>query len=227
MLLDFGLKDFIDILLVSFFLFQLYKMVWKSRVRNIFIGVLLFIWLWFVVTNIFEMQLIGTIFNRLINMGGLILVVMFQEELREFFSKIGTQRIKWVKFFFYRRESVHIEKDFSLPIVLACMNMAKQKVGALIVIERNNSLQEIIQTGECLDAKISQRLLENLFFKNSPLHDGAVIISQQRIAAAGAILPISHKENIPKMLGLRHRAAMGLSEKTDALVIVVSEETGT
>ena len=113
-----------------------------------------------------------------------------------------------------------------MPIVMACMNMAKGKVGALIVIERSAPLDDIVETGEIIDANINQRLIENIFFKNSPLHDGAMIVSGKRIRAAGCILPVSHSFDIPKELGLRHRAAMGISQDSDAVAVVVSEETG-
>ena len=113
-----------------------------------------------------------------------------------------------------------------MPIVLACMSMSKGKVGALIVIEKSVPLNDIIRTGEIINANVNQRLIENIFFKNSPLHDGAMIIRHKRIEAAGCILPVSHDLNIPKELGLRHRAAMGVSQETDALAIIVSEETG-
>ena len=113
-----------------------------------------------------------------------------------------------------------------MPIVMASMNMSKAKVGALIVLERSVPLDEIIITGDQIDANINQRLIENIFFKNSPLHDGAVVISKKRIKAAGCILPVSHSLDIPKELGLRHRAAMGVSQESDAVSVVVSEETG-
>ena len=113
-----------------------------------------------------------------------------------------------------------------MPIVMASMNMSKSKVGALIVIERSVPLDDIVQTGDLIDAAINQRLIENVFFKNSPLHDGAMVISKKRIKAAGCILPVSHDLDIPKELGLRHRAAMGISQESDAVAVVVSEETG-
>ena len=113
-----------------------------------------------------------------------------------------------------------------MPIVMSCMNMSKGKVGALIVIERTMPLDDIVRTGDMIDATINQRLIENVFFKNSPLHDGAMIISKRRIKAAGCILPVSHDLDIPKELGLRHRAAMGMSQESDAVAVVVSEETG-
>ena len=118
------------------------------------------------------------------------------------------------------------DKESIVPIVLACMNMSKKKIGALIVIERVTPLDDIVKTGDLIDANINQRLIENIFFKNSPLHDGAMVISHKRIKAAGCILPVSHDMEIPKELGLRHRAAMGMSQDGDSVVIVVSEETG-
>ena len=119
-----------------------------------------------------------------------------------------------------------LKHDDIMPVVMACLSMGKQKVGALIVIEHNVPLDEVVRTGELIDAAINQRLIENIFFKNSPLHDGAMVISKKRIKAAGCILPVSHDLNIPKELGLRHRAAMGISQQSDAHAIIVSEETG-
>ena len=118
------------------------------------------------------------------------------------------------------------DKESIMPIVMACLSLSKGKVGALIVMERSTPLDDIADTGEIIDAGINQRLIENIFFKNSPLHDGAMIISKKRIKAAGCILPVSHSYDIPKELGLRHRAAMGISQECDAIAIVVSEETG-
>ena len=128
--------------------------------------------------------------------------------------------------FFRGNKEKEVDRTTLMPIVMACMSMGKSKVGALIVIERSVPLDDIVATGEKIDAAISQRLIENIFFKNSPLHDGAMVISQKRIKAAGCILPVSHNTDIPKSLGLRHRAAMGISQESDALAIVVSEETG-
>ena len=113
-----------------------------------------------------------------------------------------------------------------MPIVMACISMSKQKEGALIVMEHSTPLDDVVRTGDLIDASVNQRLIENIFFKNSPLHDGAMIISKNRIKAAGCILPVSHNMDIPKELGLRHRAAMGISQMSDAHAIIVSEETG-
>ena len=124
------------------------------------------------------------------------------------------------------KKNAEADKEAIIPIVMACMSMAKSKVGALIVLERSAPLDDIVETGDLIDARINQQLIENIFFKNSPLHDGAMVIAKNRIKAAGCILPGSHNFNIPKELGLRHRAAMGISQDSDAVAVVVSEETG-
>ena len=155
------------------------------------------------------------------------LVILFQEELRHFLSTIGSRKGTGVLVRLFRRNtSSETKREDIMPIVMACMSMSKQKVGALIVIEKNVGLTDIINSGDIINANINQRLIENIFFKNSPLHDGAMIISHMRIKAAGCILPISHNTDIPKSLGLRHRAALGISQKSDCLAIIVSEETG-
>lgn len=221
-----GLKDIIDIVLVALLLFYLYRLMRASSSSNIFTGVLIFVIVWILVSQIFEMRLLGGIFDRLINVGALALIVLFQEEIRQFFSNIGTQRASRVfRWFRHRRDSGRHREEV-MPIVMACMSMAKQKIGALIVIECEQNLNDIAGTGENIDASISQRLIENIFFKNSPLHDGAMVIAHRRIRAAGCILPVAHDNDIPKSLGLRHRAALGISQKYDCLAVVVSEETG-
>ena len=225
-MISFGIKDVIDIILVAFLLYYIYRLMKRSSAANIFTGIIIFILVWIVVSQIFSMRLLGTILDKLVSMGALALVVLFQEEIRRFFSSIGTRssRISFLNLFRPRRNESH--RDEYLPIVMACKNMSRDKVGALIVLEQNVGLNEYIGSGEIINADITQRLLENLFFKNSPLHDGAVIIRGRRIAAAGCILPVSHNVDIPKSLGLRHRAALGISQKTDAVSVIVSEETG-
>ncbi|MBQ8593592.1 MAG: diadenylate cyclase CdaA [Bacteroidaceae bacterium] len=227
MLIDFGIKDLLDILLVAYLLYQLYKLMKESGSLNIFAGVLIFLTIWVLVSQVLEMRLLGSIFDILQNVGVIALIVLFQDEIRRFLLSLGTRHRgrRWLKFFTSNKKEGREQTD-TLPIAMACLSMSKQKVGALIVIEKQLPLNEIIRTGEPIDANINQRLIENIFFKNSPLHDGAMIISKNRIKAAGCILPVSHDLNIPKHLGLRHRAALGISQESDALVIVVSEETG-
>lgn len=224
---DFGIKDAIDILLVAWLLFFIYRLMRDSGSLNIFYGVLIFFGLWVVVSQMFQMRLLGSIFDKLISVGALALIILFQDDIRRFFITIGTHR----KFNFLTKMFRVKEKEYGsdpvvMPIVRACMDMSRNKVGALIVVERNMALSDIISTGEVIDAKVNQSLIENIFFKNSPLHDGAMIISKKRIAAAGCVLPVSHNISIPKDLGLRHRAALGITEQSDALAVIVSEETG-
>lgn len=227
-MLQFGIIDFIDIVAVATLLYYIYRLMKESSSANIFSGILVFIVVWLLVTQLFEMRLLGGILDKLVNVGVLALVILFQEEIRHFFSSIGTRRRANFIFRFLskkkKKENPH-RKEI-LPIVMACMNMSRQKVGAIIVIERNVGLGEIMRTGETINADISQRLIENIFFKNSPLHDGAMVISHGRIMAAGCILPVSHDIDIPKSLGLRHRSALGMSQKSDCLALIVSEETG-
>ena len=230
---DFGLKDLIDIFLVAIFLFFGYKLMKRSRSVNIFYGVLIFISIWILVSKVLDMQLLGGILNQLVSVGAIAIIVLFQEEIRHFFYTIGThERVNRLLRFFKPKATSSLEEDYRydretiMPILMACLNMSKQKTGALIVMQNDLPLGDFIRTGERIEARISQRLIENIFFKNSPLHDGAMIISGGQITAASSIVPISHDLDIPKEFGLRHRAARGISKETDALAIVVSEETG-
>ena len=227
MLLGFGIKDLIDVLLVALMLFYLYKFMKESGSINLFIGILVIVAIWIFVSQIFQMRLLGGILDTLVNVGALALIVIFQDDIRRFLRDVGSQRrVRRILEFFAKKNTTPTDHTEMMPIVMACMNMSKRKEGALIVIEQSNTLTEAIKTGETVNANINQLLIENIFFKNSPLHDGAMIISKQRIIAAGCLLPVSHSMDIPKSLGLRHRAALGISQETDALAIVVSEETG-
>ena len=227
MFFEFGIKDFIDILLVAFLLYYTYKLMKASGSINVFTGVLVFVMIWLVVSQVLEMKLLGTILDKLVNVGVLALIILFQEEIRRFLLTLGSHRhVRALIRFFTGNKKQETGHEDIMPIVMACLSMGKQKVGALIVMERNMPLDDVVRTGEVIDANINQRLIENIFFKNSPLHDGAMVISKKRIKAAGCILPVSHNLDIPKELGLRHRAAMGISQVSDARAIIVSEETG-
>jgi len=224
---EFGIKDAIDILLVAFLLYYTYKLMKASGSINVFTGILVFILIWLVVSQVLEMKLLGSIFDKLVSVGVLALIILFQDEIRRFLLTLGSHQnaSALVRFFTGNKKEV-LKHDEIMPVVMACISMGKQKVGALIVIEHNLPLDEIIRTGEVINADINQRLIENIFFKNSPLHDGAMVICKGRIKAAGCILPVSHNLDIPKELGLRHRAAMGISQESDAYAVIVSEETG-
>ncbi|MCI6558101.1 MAG: diadenylate cyclase CdaA [Prevotellaceae bacterium] len=229
MLFEFGIKDIIDIFLVAMMLYYIYRLMKESRSLNVFIGIMMFVVVWLFVSQILDMRLLGAILDKLVSVGVIALIVIFQEDIRKFLYNMGAhQRMKAiVKLFSFDKDSnEEVDKAAIMPIVLACLSMSKRKVGALIVIEREDPLDTIADTGDKIDANINQRLIENIFFKNSPLHDGAMVIADKRIKAAGCILPVSHEQNIPKELGLRHRAALGISQECDAIAIVVSEETG-
>ena len=230
MFLSFGIKDAIDIVLVALVLYYTYRFMRESRTLNVFVGIMAFIVVWLLVSRVLEMRLTGAIFDQFVSVGALAIIVLFQKEIRKFLYSLGEHNKlhRMVRWFSSRRESdgKGMGREAIMPVVLACINMARSKCGALIVIERTTPLDDIVATGDRVDANINQRLIENIFFKNSPLHDGAMIISKQRIKAAGCILPVSHDLNIPRELGLRHRAAMGISQASDAIAIVVSEETG-
>ncbi|MDY6271345.1 MAG: diadenylate cyclase CdaA [Prevotella sp.] len=227
MFFEFGIKDFIDIFLVALMIFYIYRLMKESRSLNVFIGIMVFVLVWLFVSQVLEMRLLGSILDKLVSVGVIGLIVLFQEEIRHFLYTLGAhQHFRSLLKFFREDNNAEADKKAIMPLVLACMSMGKNKVGALIVIERAAPLDDIVDTGDLIDANINQRLIENIFFKNSPLHDGAMIISKKRIKAAGCILPVSHKQDIPKELGLRHRAAMGISQASDAIAIVVSEETG-
>ena len=228
-MIEFGIKDIIDIFLVAVMLYYIYSMMKKSGTINIFIGVLSFIGVWIIASEIFEMRLTGTILDKFMNIGLIIIVILFQEQIKRFLVDLGSQD-KWR--FFRRLFSKNVKGGEDnkiaevMSIVYACMSLAKSKTGVLIAIQRKMSLAEYEKTGDIIDAAINVRLIENIFFKNSPLHDGAMIVANRKIAAAGCILPVSHDMSIPKSLGLRHRAALGMSQATDAVCIIVSEETG-
>ena len=226
---EFGIKDMIDILCVALMLYYLYRLMKESRSLNVFIGIIVFVIIWLFVSQVLEMRLLGSIMDKLVSVGVIAIIIIFQEEIRKFLYSLGAhQRMRGFMKLFYSggRNKKTMDKTAIMPIVMACINMSRGKVGALIVIERMVSLDDIIETGDRIDANINQRLIENVFFKNSPLHDGAMVVSKRRIVAAGCILPVSHNTDIPKELGLRHRAALGISQDSDAIAIVVSEETG-
>ena len=226
-MIDFGIKDVVDIVLVAMMLYYVYRLMKESRSLNVFIGIIVFVIVWLFVSQIIEMRLLGSIMDKLVSVGVIGLIVLFQEEIRKFLYTLGThRRFQMVTRFFFSgngSKETGADKQTIMPIVMACIDMAR---GALIVIERMVKLDDIVETGDLIDANINQRLIENIFFKNSPLHDGAMIISKKRIRAAGCILPVSHSHDIPKDLGLRHRAALGISQSSDAIAVVVSEETG-
>ncbi|MCC8119857.1 MAG: diadenylate cyclase CdaA [Bacteroidales bacterium] len=229
-MLDFSIKDALDIVLMALLLYYVYKLMKESGTLNIFYGVMAFIVAWALASEIFSMKLIGSILDKFMSIGVLVLVILFQDQIKRFLVDLGShKRWRFLRQIFSHHKEVRdqqILRESVMPIVYACMSMSKSKTGALIVIQQKMPLDNYAKSGDVIDAKINTRLIENIFFKNSPLHDGAMIIANGQIEAAGCILPVSHDTSIPRSLGLRHRSALGIAQATDAMAIIVSEETG-
>jgi diadenylate cyclase len=220
--------DILDILLVALLLYQLYRLIKGTVAFNIVIGLFSLYLLWLIVRAL-NMQLLSSIMGQFIGVGVLALIIVFHPEIRKFLVFIGTNYnvnriLSLDKLFGTGKEKSMNEKHIEM-LANACFSLSKSKTGALIVIAGKLELDEQINTGILLDAQISSSLLRTIFYKNTPLHDGAVIIRGYKIVAAGCILPLTQRE-VDKSLGLRHRAAIGISENTDAIAIMVSEERG-
>lgn len=228
--ITFDITDAIDIVLVAIILYLAYNLVKGTSAINIFVGLAL-IYFAYIVIRAFDLKLLSSILGKFVNVGVIAVMIVFQQEIRKFLLYIGSNeflRNKNWKGIFRFSETVSettIRLDFD-ALVEACYNMSIAKTGALIIIARKSDLKFFIATGEVLDSSMSSRMLENIFFKNSPLHDGAVIVEDNRIVAARCVLPVTERENFPAHLGMRHRAAVGVTENTDCLAIAVSEQTG-
>ena len=220
--------DVIDILFVAYLLYHLYMLTKETVAINIFIAIF-GIFLFWLLANALSMKLTGAILQQVFSVGAIALVVLFQPEIRRFLATLGTKyrtRHNWRFENFFTSDKDILPEVKIKSIAKACLNMSEAKTGALIVVTRTTPLKVYAETGDIVDAGTSSRMLENIFFKNSPLHDGAVIIERDRIHAARCILPVSESQNMPPNLGLRHRAALGITENSDAFAIIVSEETG-
>jgi len=219
--------DFVDIALVSILLYQVYKLIRGSIAVNIFLGILA-LYLVYLIVRAAQMELLSTILGQFMGVGVLAMIILFQPEIRKFLLVIGRGtefRENIFKTIANWRHEYH--DDFDIGEVLeAAKSLKATKTGALMVFSRDTELKFYAQTGDALDAEVNKRLLLSIFNKNSPLHDGAVIIHKGRIKAARCVLPVSENDNIPPNYGLRHRAAIGMSENTDTLVMAISEETG-
>lgn len=227
MWIQFGIKDVIDILLVAFILYEFYKLMKNSGTLAVFSGIISVVIIWVLVSWVLEMKLLGAIMDGVMSVGVIVLVVIFQDDIRRFLFALGSHRgWRFLGNLFKSNVDRDSSKKFIAPVILATMNMAKKKTGALIVIKQDMDLSIYEHTGEMINASINARLIENIFFKNSPLHDGAMIIADGRIKAAGCILPVAYNADIPKEMGLRHRSGLGMSIDTDAIIIIVSEERG-
>ncbi len=224
--IHFGIADIVDILLFAIVLYQLYRLLkGTAAIRIVWTIVIVFL-LW-KCAGLFHLRLVTAVMGQVISVGVIALIVVFQPEIRKFLLMLGNTR--FMRIFsgqFKKKETDSAYKTDINTVVRACRRMSASKTGALIVFEKETPLDEIIATGDRIDAMISRELIENIFFKNSPLHDGALIIKHHRLAAARCILPVSNREDISPDLGLRHRSAIGVTVLSDAIVVVVSEQTG-
>lgn len=228
-LLDIHFVDILDVLLVAFLIYECYRLAKGTNVIRIFWAIV-GIWILWRIVDVCGMKLSSNILGSVINIGLLAIVIIFQPEIRKFLLVLGTKaapeaRLRLIRKVFARQsdEERHINLD---PYIEACQHMSETKTGALIIFKRNNSIDEIVATGETVNAVASSALLETLFFKNSPLHDGAVMVQDNTVVAARCILPVTERTDIDPNLGLRHRSAIGITEQLDVIAVVVSEETG-
>lgn len=222
---SFGVKDFFDILIVAVLLYYVYKFIKHRRATKLAFGVILIL-LINVISNIFSLNALSFIFSNFLQIGILAIVIIFQPELRSVLEQAGGTSLKGLKNLGEKHTVMNVEQMINSICDAAC-EMAKDKTGALIVFENQTALNDVVSSGTVVNADVSSFLLRNIFFENTPLHDGAVVIREGRVCAAGCFLPLSESNVIAKELGTRHRAAIGMSEVSDALVLVVSEETGT
>ncbi|MCI2229062.1 diadenylate cyclase CdaA [Polaribacter sp. MSW13] len=226
--IEFSLLDVLDILLVAILLYYIYKLLKGTVAINIVIGIA-FIFLIWKITQALKMEMLSGILGYLLSGGVIALIIVFQQEIRKFLLMIGTTNFTNKRSFLKQLKFLQTEitTEIDTDVILeACKNLSKTKTGALIVIERTNSLDFLINTGDRMNASVNEAILQSIFYKNSPLHDGAIIIRDNFIVATRVVLPISDSTRIPARFGLRHRAAIGVSEKTDAACLLVSEETG-
>ena len=223
--------DLIDIAIVTFFLYKLYNLLRGGVAINIFIGLLTVYAFYWICVKVLNMELLGTILGQFISLGFIALIIVFQQEVRRFLIVLGTNNILTKNTFTKQIFPWNWQFQKNPPldisaIIKACRQMSKDRTGAILVLAKSSQLKYFANTGDILDAEISQRLIESIFFKNSPLHDGAIIIVNNKIKAARCVLPVTENVELPAHLGMRHRAAIGITEQSDALAIAVSEETG-
>ncbi|GAB3888574.1 diadenylate cyclase CdaA [Spirosoma agri] len=227
--LDVGWLDLLDILLVALLIYQIYNLVRGSVASRVFVGYLL-VYLAYLLVKAFGLNLLTTILEYFISVGALALIIIFQQEIRRFLLLIGKStnvaNSRWLRRWLLRQPGVPEPTTSLRPILDACKVLSAEFSGGLIAIRKNDDLEKFVKSGESIDAEVSKPLLLAIFSQYSPLHDGAVIISDGRIQSARCILPVSDDDELPSALGFRHRAALGMSEATDAAIIAVSEESG-
>ena len=218
------ISDILDIAIIAFLVYNLLRMVKSTRAENILKGVVAFLLvLWLV--DILQLNAISYLMRNLVQVGILSIIVLFQPEIRQILERLGSKNLRLMRVFRSEEEITEVEKAID-QTVMACSEMSRTRTGVLMVFERNINLDDIVRTGTELDCEVVCELLKNIFFVKAPMHDGAVIIRQGRILGAGCMLPLSKNVNLSRDLGMRHRAGIGMSENSDAVVVIVSEETG-
>ena len=225
---DIRIIDIVDIVLVAFLLYYLYKLVKGTVAINIFFGIVILYAIW-KLTELLEMEMLSKVLGGFLGVGMFALIVVFQQEIRKFLLLLGSTNFRARKRIFRGLKFFSAESyaTTDIPAILnACKKMSGTRTGALIVIQRNNVLDFVKSTGDSMQIALNQPIIESIFQKNSPLHDGAMIVEENVITATRVILPVSNDRNIPQRFGLRHRAAIGITEKSDAVCLVVSEENG-
>lgn len=227
-IINLRILDVLDIVFIAALLYYIYKLVKGTVAVNIFVGIVIIYLVW-KLTQLLQMELLSSVLGQFIGVGMFALIVVFQQEIRKFLLMIGSTNFAYNGRIFRQIRFIKDDMDISTDvdaIVKACESMGNSFTGALMVIQKNTNLDFVKNSGDAMDIELNQPIIESIFYKNSPLHDGAMIIEDNRITATRVILPVSNDRSIPLRFGLRHRAAVGISEKTDALAIVVSEETG-
>ena len=226
--IDFDIFSIIDIVLVAALLYYVYKLVKNTVAIKILVGILIILIIW-KVTQVLQMEMLSSVLGRFFQVGMFGLIVVFQQEIRKFLLMIGSANITnknslFNQFQFFKQESTSL--DHIDVLIKACEKLSKTNTGGLIVLKRGTNLDFVTSTGDQMNIELNQPIVQSIFYKNSPLHDGAMVVDEDRIIATRVILPVSNSRDIPLRFGLRHRAALGITEKTDALALVVSEENG-
>ena len=218
------ITDLVDVAIIVFLVYKLLSLVKSTRAENILKGVgifLLALWL----STALELRAVSYILSHVVEWGILALIILFQPEIRQILERLGSKNIRLMRVFRPEKEITEMEKAIDQTVV-ACSELGRTKTGVLMVFERNINLDDIVRTGTELDCTVVSELLKNIFFVKAPMHDGAVIVRHGRIIGGGCMLPLSRNVNLSRDLGMRHRAGIGMSENSDAVVVIVSEETG-
>ena len=222
-LLTLKITDYLDIAIMAFVAYNIFRLVESTKAASLLKGLFVFFAV-LIASSLLQLNGINFVLSSMVEIGVLALVILFQPEIRRILEEMGSRR--FIAFFTHGTENVNVLEQTIGQTVLACTEMSQTRTGALIVFEREILLEDMIRSGTVLDAAVSSELLKNIFFVKAPMHDGAVIVRRGRVKAAGCMLPLSKNVNLSRDLGMRHRAGIGMSENSDAVIVIVSEESG-